>query len=61
MTLFQFDVMQKDKRSVVLVYAQTGLAARAYLRTKFPGCDLENAKELSEETRHFVIPDEGKS
>lgn len=60
MTLFMFDVASKKKLYRVLVHAENGMAARAHLRGKFPGCDMQNASELPSETKHFVLAEEDR-
>ena len=55
MRLFLVDVVSKSKTSRVLVYAQSSIAARAYLRNTFTGCELQNLTEVPEEQKHFVL------
>jgi len=61
MTLFLVDVVTKNHVYRVLVHAETGIAARAHLRNNFPGCELQNAAELPQETKHFVIAERERS
>jgi len=54
------EVVCNSKTYQVLVYAQSIVAARAYLRGKFAGCDLQNVVDLPEETKHFVLAETEK-
>lgn len=60
MNLYLVDVVTKDKILEVLVHAEDMDAARQLLAKKFQRCELQNARELGDVTKHFVIAESDK-
>lgn len=61
MKLFLVDVVTKKDLLEVLVHAEDAAAARAHLRTKFVGCELQNCNELEDAPKHFVVSETPKT
>lgn len=61
MKLFLVDVITRTKILEALVHAEDAEAARAHLRSKFPRCELQNARELGQEPKHFVVAESDRA
>ena len=61
MNLYLADVVTKEKILHVVVHAESAEAAQALLYSKFPRCELQNARELGDTPRHFVVAETSKT